>query len=152
LIDEALRALGGSNRLAALVGGAGSGRSLLARCGVTPALKSGRLPGSDEWERLPPFMPGQDPLVDLTRALVPSSASDPALAAELARRLAADPRAGAALLAAARQQPVVLVVERFDEVMAQRDPAQVRAFADALLALLELPDPGVRVILVLGPA
>ena len=48
--------------------------------------------------------------------------------------------------------PVVVVVERIEEVLAEGDPAQVRAFADALLALVRSPGAGHRVIVASDPS
>jgi hypothetical protein len=55
-------------RLLAVVGPSGSGKSSLARAGLIPALKRGALPGSQNWRYLPPIVPGSDPMASLARA------------------------------------------------------------------------------------
>lgn len=69
LIDELLRRLQLHNVL--VVGGpSGSGKSSLVRAGLIPALRSGRLPGSDDWS-VHLFTPGSNPLAQMP---APSSA------------------------------------------------------------------------------
>lgn len=69
LIDELLRRLQLHSVL--VVGGpSGSGKSSLVRAGLIPALRSGRLPGSETWP-VHLFTPGSDPLEQ-----VPAPSSD----------------------------------------------------------------------------
>src|SRR5690242_5524622 len=56
-------------RLLAVVGPSGSGKSSVVRAGLPPALWSGALPGSETWHYLPPIVPGSDPLASLERVL-----------------------------------------------------------------------------------
>jgi WD40 repeat protein/tetratricopeptide (TPR) repeat protein len=148
LIDESVRALG-DNRLAAVVGASGGGRTVVVHCGLVPALRHGLIPGSAEWEYLHPFTPGEDPLANLVRALDPGA--DPATVASCADRIARAPQAQAQQLAARHPRPVVLVIDRFDEVLTRSIPERARAFEEALLALVEVPEPGHRVVGTLDP-
>jgi WD40 repeat protein len=56
-------------RLLAVVGPSGSGKSSLVRAGLLPALRAGGVPGSAGWQILPPMVPGPDPGAALDRAL-----------------------------------------------------------------------------------
>ncbi len=53
--------------LLAVVGPSGSGKSSVVRAGLLPALASGVLPGSDEWQQVL-IRPGEHPLAELDRA------------------------------------------------------------------------------------
>lgn len=144
LIDEAVRAAD-EVRLVAVLGVSGSGRQALIRDGLIPALRAGRLPGSDQWDYLPTIIPGAEPFAALAGALAPNN---PATWATL---LAADPAGTAAQLAAARPRPTVVVVRRVGDVFSATDPARARAFADALAALTD-PAHGHRVVLTVNPS
>jgi WD40 repeat protein len=120
-----------SQRLIAVVGPSGSGKSSLVRAGLIPALKAGALPGSQDWNYLPPIVPGSDPLASLARALRTedqASSSDDA----------------SAILGS----PLVLVVDQFEELWTLCDDAGTRqAFVAKLLELAEASDAEHQVIL-----
>lgn len=91
-------------RLVAVVGPSGSGKSSVVRAGLVPALKAGALPGSETWRYVGPIVPGSDPLEALAQAipLAPPAAEDP---------------------------PIVLVVDQFEEAYTLcDDDAQRNAF------------------------
>jgi WD40 repeat protein/tetratricopeptide (TPR) repeat protein len=149
LIGEAVRAVA-NYRVTVLVGAAGGGRAVLVHAGLLPALKSERiLPGSANWEYLLPFTPGKEPLADLARALSPSATETQI--ANQATQLLRDPAGQVRRLVTDRTRPVVVVVERLEQVLLQAHPARVRSFADALLALIEMAERGHRVILASDP-
>ncbi|MEI7768992.1 MAG: hypothetical protein WCI67_03335, partial [Chloroflexales bacterium] len=56
-------------RLLAVVGPSGSGKSSLVRAGLLPALRADGVPDSAGWRILPPMVPGSDPLAALERTL-----------------------------------------------------------------------------------
>ncbi|HYH68466.1 MAG TPA: hypothetical protein VD866_27485 [Urbifossiella sp.] len=154
LVDDVAEAVG-EHRLVAVLGANGSGRHTLIHNGLIPALRAGRLAGSGDWDYLPQVVLGPDPLAALTAALTPPA---PAPAGEAtissivgALRPTGDRVAAVAALAAARPKPAVLVVERFGEIMATTDLADVQKFADALLAVVDAA-PGHRVVLTVNPA
>jgi WD40 repeat protein len=118
-------------RLVAIVGPSGSGKSSLVRAGLLPALQRVALPDSATWCLFPPIVPGSDPLESMQRAL---SAENQAL----------DGNAGSA----AGAVPLVLVVDQFEEVFTLCDDESNRqAFIAQLLALVGVPEPQHRVIL-----
>jgi WD40 repeat protein/tetratricopeptide (TPR) repeat protein len=137
LIDECLKVLE-RDRLLAVVGATGSGRSALIQGGVLPALRAGALPGSEGWQYPPPLVLGSVPVQDLLRHL------HPAADAAWIEHAAADLRGTSALVVppddGGERPPTVLVVEEFDEMLRRTDRARIAAFTDALLILAEDPD------------
>jgi DNA-binding SARP family transcriptional activator/WD40 repeat protein len=91
--------------LLGVVGPSGSGKSSVVKAGLLPALAGGVLPGSEEWPQVV-MRPGEHPTRELRSA-----------------GLDASPR-----------EPVVLVVDQFEEVFAAcRDEHERAAFIDALV-------------------
>jgi energy-coupling factor transporter ATP-binding protein EcfA2 len=126
-------------RLLAVVGDSGSGKSSLVLAGVLPKLKAGALPGSEGWRYPPPMVPGSEPLVNLTRTALPAG-TQAAEAAAHAARLLADPRHLVEMVAAGDDRPCVLVIDQFEELFTLcDDPAVRRAFADGLATLVQAP-------------
>ncbi|MDZ4669903.1 MAG: TIR domain-containing protein [Phototrophicales bacterium] len=72
LIDKCLNRLRQDRptRFLAVVGASGSGKSSLVRAGVLPALRAGKLRGSDSW-RIILFTPGSSPIEALSQRLAP---------------------------------------------------------------------------------
>lgn len=56
------------SRLLVIVGPSGIGKSSVARAGLIPAVRSGRLPGSEKW-LITDMLPGSHPFLELQRAL-----------------------------------------------------------------------------------
>ena len=110
------------NRFLAIVGASGSGKSSLARAGLVPALRNGKLEGSANWPILI-CRPGHDPLESLAVAL----AGDPLIGSRvgdvgtLISQMASDETrlhlaVRVALAGADESQRVVLLVDQFEEV------------------------------------
>jgi WD40 repeat protein/DNA-binding SARP family transcriptional activator len=72
LVAELVARLVGAPLLA-VVGPSGSGKSSVVRAGLLPALKSGVLPGSEQWPQIL-IRPGEHPLRSLDRALASAPA------------------------------------------------------------------------------
>jgi len=72
LIDKCLHRLRQDRptRFLAVVGASGSGKSSLVRAGVLPALRAGKIRGSDTW-RIIVFTPGSNPIEALSQRLAP---------------------------------------------------------------------------------
>src|SRR5262245_1591570 len=66
-----------TQRLLAIVGPSGSGKSSLALAGLLAALKRDSISGSRGWRYFPRIVPGSDPLANLARVLYPSLHRDP---------------------------------------------------------------------------
>ncbi|WP_234344396.1 trypsin-like peptidase domain-containing protein [Streptomyces sp. WM6372] len=106
-VRQVLANLAQQQRLTLLLGPSGSGKSSLVEAGVLPALAAGELPGSDRW--LPVLArPREDLLVEIERAGLPE-ATTLGIAAAVTRKLQAEPS----------YQRVVLVVDQFEELLAQ---------------------------------
>ncbi len=73
LVAELVARLAGASLLG-VVGPSGSGKSSTVRAGLIPAVRSGVLPGSDEWF-VALMRPGEHPMRELARALETSIAS-----------------------------------------------------------------------------
>ena len=77
LIAELLRTIGAGQRLVAIVGASGSGKSSAVHAGLLPALSKGAIEGSDEW-LIATMTPGAHPFAELEAALLRSSLDAPA--------------------------------------------------------------------------
>ncbi|MGW3956366.1 nSTAND1 domain-containing NTPase [Streptomyces sp. NPDC004752] len=109
-LERVLAALGGNRRLLMLLGPSGAGKSSLVNAGVLPALAGGALPGSDRW--LPVYArPGRDLIAQLEDAGLPGAAAD-GLSAAAGARLATEPD----------HDRLLLVIDQFEEVLAQLAP------------------------------
>jgi WD40 repeat protein/DNA-binding SARP family transcriptional activator len=121
-----------SNRLLAVVGASGSGKSSLLRAGLLASLAAGALPGSDRWLQLV-MRPGRHPLRELVRVSMQGRRTSRDDVADLLAQLVFDEDSGGG---------VVLVVDQLEEVWTLcSDPAERRAFLDALSELVT-PEPG----------
>jgi WD40 repeat protein len=117
LVDRLLSRLRDGERLLALVGASGSGKSSVLLGGLLPRLRAGALPGSEGW-RIATMVPGSEPLANLERALGQAAANG-------------------------GQVPLVLAVDQFEELFTLcADDAARQAFAGRLTALLDAPVSG----------
>jgi tetratricopeptide (TPR) repeat protein len=131
---------GRENRFLAVIGPSGSGKSSLALAGLVPALRAGRLEGSETWP-IAVLRPGYDPPESLAVRLsgLGGETPNPAGVRQLMRDLAEDPRSlHLAVRLALRDAPpgrrVVILVDQFEEAFTLcRDEAPRRALIDNLL-------------------
>jgi WD40 repeat protein len=143
-----------------VTGPSGSGKSSLLRAGLVPALRQMRQPGPGRSR--PPLCyltPGTDPVRNLVKCVADASRTS---AAKLRDQVTADPDSFVAALDEARcayaaehgraSEPVVIVVDQFEEVFAPDiGEAQRAAFIDALCAACGTQDtPGPPTLVVLG--
>ena len=157
---EALLAKVAAARLVAVVGPSGSGKSSLVLAGLIPVLRGGAIagdantPSSASWNYLPRIVPGSDPLANLAYVLQ-LHPQDPHV--DLARAakfvfategLLRETDYLANLLNATNAQPVVLLIDQFEEVFTLCTDEKARAaFLANLLALVQAPGPRHTVIL-----
>lgn len=140
-IQHLIEKLKGS-RFLAVVGPSGSGKSSLVRAGLIPALREGRIPGSEHWV-IGKMRPGSHPLAALATELVrvaPDLAmgktvdelrDDPRALDHIARLVIAGSPAGSKFL---------LVVDQFEELFTLcQDDAERSAFIAALLYAATIP-------------
>jgi WD40 repeat protein len=125
LVETLLQQLAQSPVLG-VIGPSGSGKSSVVRAGLLPALRRGAIAGSENWRILDPIVPSQAPL----EALAELAQSD-------------------------NHEPVVLVVDQFEELYTRHADGEVglsddgRAFIQALVALVQSPDMTTHVIVTL---
>ncbi len=130
LITDLLNKLN-ENRLLAVLGPSGSGKSSVVRAGLIPALEKGGLPGSDQWSYCPPLMPGSNPLINLAWLTDPMEVEK---AAEAYRNNSSR----LAQFGAPEGLKKVLVVDQFEEAFTLcRNDESRQAFVDNLLAFVE---------------
>jgi hypothetical protein len=142
LLNDMVERLRDGDRLLAIVGSSGSGKSSVVLAGLLPRLKAGALPGSEGW-RYATIVPGSQPLVSLARAPQSVAPATPELdLAQAARLLFAadgfrrDPNYLAATLDETAAAPLVLVVDQFEELFTLCTDADARAaFVGQLLGL-----------------
>jgi basic membrane lipoprotein Med (substrate-binding protein (PBP1-ABC) superfamily)/DNA-binding SARP family transcriptional activator len=149
LVAEFLRLLGGGQKLIAVVGASGSGKSSAIRAGLIPALAKGALPGSDEW-LISRMVPGSHPFVELEAALLRSTMFAPDSLGEQLQ----DGDSGL-LRAVFRVLPdddsrMLIVIDQFEELFTLVDDEAVRQrFLSNLVTALDEPHGRVMVVLTL---
>lgn len=155
LVNELLERLR-AGPLLGVLGSSGSGKSSLVRAGLLPALRAGRLPGSERWIYLPVITPGVHPLAGLeqmVRAALPTLAPNAAARADAwlaaqGRRLTHDPQTLRRMVELLGRRPAVVVVDQMEELLTLcRSDSERQAFADNLLGLLDAGPPHYRLIL-----
>ena len=154
LLNAMVERLREGERLLAVVGSSGSGKSSVVLAGLLPRLKRGALPGSEGW-RYATIVPGSQPLASLARALQPTGEAAARLDVGQAARLlfaaegfARDPGHLAALLDETAAAPLVLGVDQFEELFTLCTDDDARAaFVGQLLGLVTAAGSQHRVIL-----
>jgi transcriptional regulator with XRE-family HTH domain len=141
---------GQANRLLAVVGPSGSGKSSVVLAGLVPRLQVGALPGSAEWLYLDPMVPGQNPLASLAQILamfLPERSLQ-----TLREDLEDDSTRGLHLLAGMIVKrsgaKVLLCIDQFEEVFTQTSSQEEREqFLAVLMTAITEPDGPVILIL-----
>jgi basic membrane lipoprotein Med (substrate-binding protein (PBP1-ABC) superfamily)/DNA-binding SARP family transcriptional activator len=149
LVAEMVRAIGGGQRLTALVGASGSGKSSVVRAGLIPALTKGAVEGSDDW-LFAYMVPGGHPFAEAEAALLRTGINTPNSLDEQLR----DGDEGL-LRAALRVLPspearLLLVIDQFEELFTLvDDPAVRERFLSNLVTVLDEPHGRVSIVLTL---
>lgn len=146
-----------TNRLLALVGPSGSGKSSVVAAGVVPRLKEGAIDGSDQWHYYPPLVPGSNPLENLVRAILPAGVRAETWIAQQVESLKTDAthlhllvteEGGNGKGPAAAPGTAVLVIDQFEELFTLcRHEDTRQAFIDNLVYLIQAAGPRHTVIL-----
>ncbi|MFN8373390.1 MAG: TIR domain-containing protein [Anaerolineae bacterium] len=124
-----------SARFLAVVGASGSGKSSLVRAGLIPALRSGKLPGSDKFP-IAIVTPGASPLESLTMRLMPLLPSS-ATMDEVYDLLNRNPQSLHLLVEKILENTqdathMVLVVDQFEEIFTRASEADRERFINLL--------------------
>lgn len=137
-----------SARFLAVVGPSGSGKSSLVRAGLLPALRSGALPGSEQWF-LTTMQPGPDPMRQLESALRRvAPATVPGLAGMLEHDVDGLTAAAHSMLPADASE-LVLVVDQLEEVFTLASSVERDRFLQLMTAAVRSTVSRVRVIVTL---
>lgn len=149
LVAELLRTLGNDQRLVALVGASGSGKSSAVRAGLIPALAKGAMAGSDQW-LVANMMPGAHPFAELEAALLRTVIDGPDNLDEQLR----DGHAGL-VRAALRVLPdndarLLLIIDQFEELFTMLQDETVRnRFLSNLVTAVDDPHGRIMVLVTL---
>lgn len=137
LVEEMLKRLD-AERLLAVVGSSGSGKSSAVLAGLLPALKAGRLEGSGGWNYYPPMIPGANPLLNLALAVMPEGERQAIWVEKQAELFMGDAGHLRGLLEEnAPGRPSVLIIDQFEEIFTLcNDEALLSAFVNNLLGLV----------------
>jgi WD40 repeat protein len=146
LVGELVRALV-DHRLVAVVGPSGIGKSSVVKAGLVPSLRTGALPGSEEW-LVTDMFPGSYPYDELAAALLRVAVERPNdLVEELARDELGIRRVVNRILPADGE--LLLVVDQFEELFTLTPEETRRRFLAGLTALAADPRSPVRVLVTL---
>ena len=150
LLDEVLGRLaadggdGVNGRLVLIVGGSGTGKSSVVRAGLLPLVRAGAVAGSDLWY-IAAMVPGVSPYKELAACLQQIAVES---SAGLVEDLAADATSIDSVIS--RLTPdgsqVLLVVDQFEELFTLAGDDDRRAFLDALVYAVQVPDGRLRVV------
>lgn len=140
---DALRPSGRQRRFLAVVGPSGIGKSSFVRAGLLPALRRGRIPGSNRWLYVPPFMPGETPFQNFADALC-SIDKNFSSVGDIARRLQKDGgmvdvvRTVRAHSGALNAQ-VVIIIDQLEEFERRTPKSDADVFLKSLTEAIHAP-------------
>ena len=144
LIEKSLARLREDRRIRflAIVGASGSGKSSLVRAGVLPAVRDGKLPGSDHW-RIGIFTPGSQPIDALSKRLAPlienrDSDQINALLHESPKYI--DVLVDQTLKDAEVDARLLLVIDQFEEVFTRAGENEASQFLTLIQRLVTQPN------------
>lgn len=138
LAADVLKSLEQGQRLVALVGPSGSGKSSLASAAVIPAIRKGAVTDSQDW-LVARMLPGSDPFMELEAALLQSSLDAPdGLGADLRGEDSTGFLRAALRMLGDTNPRLCLVVDQFEELFTLVADESVRhRFLDHLLTALD---------------
>jgi ABC-type sugar transport system substrate-binding protein/DNA-binding CsgD family transcriptional regulator len=150
LVAQLLQRLSEQQRFLAVIGPSGSGKSSVVSAGLVPAVRQGKLPGSERW-LVATLFPGAYPLEELEAALLRIAVNPPE---SLINQLREDERG--LLRAVKRILPpddrveLLLIIDQFEEVFTLVDQEAARLhFLDSLVAAARDPRSRLNVIITL---
>ena len=106
------------NNFLAVIGPSGSGKSSLVKAGVLPALRSGRIPGSENWFYAE-MVPGEVPLEELGAALLSVSTSPLPGVVETLRDHVDGLAQGVYEALPSKDSKLLLMIDQFEELFTQ---------------------------------
>ncbi len=148
LVSELVGRMSGNtiaSRCLVLVGPSGSGKSSVVRAGLTPSLRAGAVPGSDEWF-VTTMVPGTDPFESLEAALLRIAVNPPESLLNQIRDGERGLLRGLRRCVGSDEDRVLLVIDQFEEVFAGAAADSADAFLDALSVAVEDPISPLRLV------
>ena len=137
-----------SPRFLAMVGPSGSGKSSVVHAGLIPALRQNRVPGAARWA-ITTMFPRVNPLYELELALRSVAVTNQADILDVLQRDAYG-LARAARLILPEDQPLLLIIDQFEELFTLvQDSSLAGFFMDLLHAAVTDPHSSVRVLITL---
>lgn len=136
------------SRFVVVVGPSGAGKSSVVRAGLLPALREGRVPGSAEWFVVT-MLPGLNPFEELEAALLHVAVNPPT---SLLEQLDGGPSGIARAVkrtVPGSQHQLLIVIDQFEELFTQSDPAAAGRFIDGLATAVADTHTSLRVIVTL---
>ena len=145
---EAMLKILKEQRLLAVVGPSGSGKSSLVFAGLLPKLQTGAMPGSADWRYFKRIVPGQEPLQDLARLVQPPEVEAEEWINQQVQAFLQSTSHLTLLIEQATTTPAVVVVDQFEEIFTLCPDEDIRlAFINNLIGLVESPNARHLVIL-----
>ena len=148
LVSEMADALAGGDRLLVVVGPSGSGKSSAVHAGLVPALREGRVPGSDRWI-VTTMMPGRHPFEQLEAALFRVSRIPVQGVLEQLTENETGLLRVALRMTAEGAGELLLVIDQFEELFTLSTERTRRRFLENLVTAVTDPRSRVRVVLTL---
>jgi serine/threonine protein kinase/WD40 repeat protein/DNA-binding winged helix-turn-helix (wHTH) protein len=151
LLNALLKRLSGTglaSRCIGVVGPSGSGKSSVVRAGLSPALRQGTVPGSEQWFTTT-MVPGSNPFESLEAALLRIAVNPPASLLDQLQ----DGRRG--VLRCLRRclggddDKIYVVIDQFEEIFTSSDQQIAFDFLDALAVAVEDPQSPLRLVFTL---
>ena len=137
------------NNFLAVIGPSGSGKSSLVKAGVLPALRQGRIEGSEDWFYAE-MVPGEDPLEELAAALLSVSTSPLPGMVDLLREETSGLAEGVRWALPDEDGKLVLMIDQFEEVFTQIEVESERQqFLDLVQAAVSIEDSPVIILITL---
>lgn len=134
-----------SSRCAIVVGPSGSGKSSVVRAGLVPAIREGRVDGSDQWF-ITTMVPGTDPFEALEAALLRVAVNPPASLLEQLRDGSRGILRSVRRCLASDDDTVFLVLDQFEELFTGSSADDAVQFLDALAAAVSEPTSPLRLV------
>jgi DNA-binding SARP family transcriptional activator/ABC-type glycerol-3-phosphate transport system substrate-binding protein len=145
LVQELVAAVA-AHPLVTVVGPSGSGKSSVVRAGLVPALRAGRLPGSEGWI-IATLVPGPHPFEELEAALLRAAPDGPAALREQMRGDDLDLLRSVLRVLPDEDAHLVVVIDQFEELfLLVEDDAVRERFLRNLVEAVEDPHSRLTVV------